>query len=149
MKILVCNAGSTSLKFKLMEMPREKVLCEAKVERVGSESSAIYAYTNLIRNIKDFRENLCVPDYETGIRIFLSSMTAPESGVLDTVAELDGIGYKTVVSKGFYGVHELTEDVMQGMRDHLFIAPVHNRAYLEAITQFKAILPEIPMIGVF
>ena len=149
MKILVCNAGSTSLKFRLMEMPQETVLCEAKVERVGSVSSAIYAYTNLVRNIKDFRENLCIPNYETGIRIFLSSMTAPESGVLDTVDELDGIGYKTVLSKGFYGVHELTEDVMQGMRDHLFIAPVHNRAYLEAITQFKAILPEIPMIGVF
>ena len=149
MKVLVCNAGSTSLKFKLMEMPQETVLCEAKVERVGSESSAIYAYTNLIGNIKELRENLNVPNYGAGIRLFLDSMTSPESGVLDSVAELGGIGYKSVLSKGFYGVHELTEDVMQGMRDHLFIAPVHNTAYLEAITQFQGILPEVPMIGVF
>ena len=149
MKILVCNAGSTSLKFKLLEMPQEIVYCEAKVERVGSESTAIYVYINLIQNIKDYQENLCIPNYEAGIRLFLDSMTNPEMGVLDSVSELDGIGYKTVLSKGFYGVHELTEEVMQGMRDYLFIAPVHNTAYLKAITQFKTILPETPMIGVF
>jgi len=149
MKILVCNVGSTSLKFKLMEMPREKVYCEAKVERVGSETSAIYSYKNLVSEAKDYRENLCIPNYKTGIRLFLESMTAPGTGVLGSVTELSGIGYKSVISKGFYGVHELTEEVMQGMRDYLFIAPVHNSAYIEAITQFQTIVPDVPMIGVF
>ncbi len=149
MKLLVSNVGSTSLKFKLFEMPAETVLCEAKVERVGSTTSAIYSYKNLVTGFKTAGENLSIPTYGDGIHLFLGDMTHSEHGVAASVEEVGGVGFKSVLSKGYYGVHELTDEVMQGMQDRLFVAPVHNAAYIEAIGQFRSILPGIPMVGVF
>lgn len=149
MKVLAANVGSTSLKFKLFEMPEETALCEAKIERVGSRDKAIFAYGSLVTG-KHYRlEGQCIPDYTTGIRMFLEALVSGEYGVIKSVGEIDRIGFKTVLSKGFYGVHELTDEVMDGMRDYLFIAPVHNAAYLEAIGQFNNLLPDVPKIGVF
>lgn len=149
MKVLAANVGSTSLKFKLFEMPEEAALCEAKIERVGSRDKAIFAYGSLVTG-KHYRlEGQCIPDYTTGIRMFLEALVSGEYGVIKSVGEIDRIGFKTVLSKGFYGVHELTDEVMDGMRDYLFIAPVHNAAYLEAIGQFNNLLPDVPKIGVF
>lgn len=149
MKVLAANVGSTSLKFKLFEMPEETALCEAKIERVGSRDKAIFAYGSLVTG-KHYRlEGQCIPDYTTGIRMFLEALVSGEYGVIKSVGEIDRIGFKTVLSKGFYGVHELTDAVMDGMRDYLFIAPVHNAAYLEAIGQFNNLLSDVPKIGVF
>ena len=149
MKVLAANVGSTSLKFKLFEMPEGTALCEAKIERVGSRDKAIFAYGSLVTG-KHYRlEGQCIPDYTTGIRMFLEALVSGEYGVIKSVGEIDRIGFKTVLSKGFYGVHELTDEVMDGMRDYLFIAPVHNAAYLEAIGQFNNLLPDVPKIGVF
>ena len=149
MKVLAANVGSTSLKFKLFEMPEETALCEAKIERVGSRDKAIFAYGSLVTG-KHYRlEGQCIPDYTTGIRMFLEALVSGEYGVIKSVGEIDRIGFKTVLSKGFYGVHELTDAVMDGMRQYLFIAPVHNAAYLEAIGQFDSLLPDVPKIGVF
>ena len=149
MKVLAANVGSTSLKFKLFEMPEETALCEAKIERVGSRDKAIFAYGSLVTG-KHYRlEGQCIPDYTTGIRMFLEALVSGEYGVITSVGEIDRIGFKTVLSKGFFGVHELTDAVMDGMRDYLFVAPVHNAAYLEAIGQFNNLLPDVPKIGVF
>ena len=149
MKVLAANVGSTSLKFKLFEMPEETALCEAKIERVGSRDKAIFAYGSLVTG-KHYRlEGQCIPDYTTGIRMFLDALVSGEYGVIKSAGEIDRIGFKTVLSKGFYGVHELTDAVMDGMRDYLFIAPVHNAAYLEAVGQFNNLLPDVPKIGVF
>ena len=149
MKVLVANVGSTSLKFKLFEMPSEQALCEAKIERVGSPDKAIFAYNNLLVGTRYRLEEQNIPDYTTGIRMFLDAMVSEKQGVIKSVREIDRIGFKTVLAKGYYGVHELTDEVMNGMRQYLFIAPVHNAAYLEAIERFNEILPETPKIGVF
>ena len=149
MKVLAANVGSTSLKFKLFEMPEETALCEAKIERVGSRDKAIFAYGSLVTGKRYRLEGQCIQDYTTGIRMFLDALVSWKYGVIKSVGEIDRIGFKTVLSKGFYGVHELTDAVMEGMRDYLFIAPVHNAAYLEAIGQFNSLLPDVPKIGVF
>ena len=142
LKILICNAGSTSLKFKLWEMPELQVLCDGKVERVGSKE-AIFHYNSAGRHIK--RDGLDIPDYTSGIRRFLDAL-------LDTVDALDAIeavGFKTVLSKDHYGVHFLTEDVLDGMRAYFPVAPAHNGPYLEAIGVFEKLLPDVPRVGVF
>ena len=148
MKILVSNVGSTSLKFKLFDFPQETVLCEAKVERVGSVTDAIYSYKNLQSGYAVKQEGCSVPDYSSGIRLFLSSMTG-ENGVLTDVGEIGAVGFKTVLAKGYYGVHELTDAVLDAMRDYLFVAPAHNAPYLEAIAQFRSLMPQAKLVGVF
>ena len=79
MIILVANAGSTSLKFKLYEMPEKKVLCTGKVERVGSDD-ALFAFENRLTGVRDARSRCQVPDYTAGIRMFLDAMCAPSGG---------------------------------------------------------------------
>lgn len=148
MKILVSNVGSTSLKFKLYDMPAESLLCESKIERVGSETDAIYAYKNDLSGFDEKREGCRVPTYTEGIGLFLESMTG-ENGVVSGAGEIAAVGFKTVLAKGFYGVHELTDDVLAAMRDYLFVAPAHNGPYLEAIGRFRGMMPDARLIGVF
>lgn len=148
MKVLVCNAGSTSLKFKLFDMPGDLVLAEGKVERVGSRDSAIYHFKKP-DGFQIFRESLCIPTYTEGIRMFLDSLLDPGQGVLKELAELERVGFKTVLSKGHYGIHELTPQVLKGMEDYLVVAPAHNIPYLEAIRQFQALTPQAMLVGAF
>ena len=146
MKILICNAGSTSLKFKLWRMPELEVLAEGKVERVGSDS-AIFHY-----QAGDFAidaDGLSVPDYTDGIRRFLDALSAPEGGAVASLNEIEAVGFKTVLSRDHYGVHFLTPEVLEGMRAYLSVAPAHNGPYLEAISVFERLLPDTPRVGVF
>ena len=146
MKILICNAGSTSLKFKLWDMPALAVLAEGKVERVGS-TDAIFHYLKGGFAIR--QSSLSIPDYTAGIRRFLDALSAPEGGAVASLEEIEAVGFKTVLARGFYGVHRLTEDVLDGMRAYLSVAPAHNGPYLEAIAVFERLLPHAPRVGVF
>ena len=146
MKILICNAGSTSLKFKLWDMPALTVLAEGKVERVGS-TDAIFHYLNGGFAIR--QSNLSIPDYTAGIQRFLDALSAPEDGAVASLSEIDAVGFKTVLARGFYGVHVLTEEVKEGMRAFFTVAPAHNGPYLEAIAVFEKLLPDTPRVGVF
>ena len=148
MKILVSNVGSTSLKFKLFEMPQETVLCTGKVERVGSDD-AIFSYTRASDGFTDDRSPVSIPSYSEGIDLFIRCMTDPDRGVAGSINEVGAIGFKTVAAKGFYGIHLIDDDVLNAMKDFLSIAPAHNTAYLEAIECFRRMLPSVKFIGVF
>ena len=149
MKILICNAGSTSLKFKLYDMPDCKVLAQCKIERVGSRDDAIFQYTNLLQPSKIDLVKQDIPNYRTGIERFLECLTSSQSGVIRDILEIERVGYKATVSKNFFGVHELTDEVLQGMRDWLPIATLHNSAYIETITTMRAVLPDALFVGAF
>lgn len=149
MKILVCNAGSTSLKLKLYEMPACTVLATGKVERVGSCDDAIFGYSNCGSGYKVDAVKQNIPDYAVGIRRFLFELTKGEGAVLSDIQEIERVGYKSVLSKDHYGIHEIDEGVMQGMRDFLPLAPVHNSAYLKAIETVQSVLPNARHVGVF
>lgn len=146
MKILICNVGSTSLKFKLWEMPGHGNLAQGKVERVGSER-AIFQYEH--EGYCHRLEPVHIPDYTTGIRMFLDCLTGGESPAIAALEEIEAVGFKTVLSKDHYGVHELMEDVLDGMRAYLPVAPVHNSCYLEAISVFQKLTPNAKLVGVF
>lgn len=146
MKILICNAGSTSLKFKLWEMPAYNVLAEGRVERVGS-NNAIFSYRSASGELQ--KNNLSIPDYTAGIQMFLDALSASEARAIHDLKEIAAVGYKTVLSKDHYGVHELTNEVLDGMRAYFSVAPAHNGPYLEAISVFTKLLPDAKQIGVF
>ena len=114
MKLLVSNVGSTSLKFKLFEMPAERVLCDARIERVGGDD-AIYTYKNCLTGHSERATGCHVPTYTEGIRLFLTDLCS-ENGAAQSVDEIAAVGFKTVLAKGFYGVHELTDEVLEAMR---------------------------------
>lgn len=148
MNVLVCNAGSTSLKFKLFCMEDEVPSAEARVERVGQED-AIFYYKNLLTGQESLLENQSVPTYTTGIHLFLDYLLGSTTGVIEHISQIDRIGFKTVLARGYYGIHELTAPVIQAMEEMMCVAPAHNGPYLEAIRELKVILPHTPMIGAF
>ena len=148
MKILTCNVGSTSLKFKLYDMPEKKMLAEGKIERVGGDD-AIYHYGNPAGGVEIHEENQSVPDYLSGISRFLGDLTGTGTGAIRSIEEIEVVGFKTVLAKGYPAVHELTEEVMQGMQFYMGIAGSHNGPYMQAIRQFEKILPHARRVGSF
>ena len=148
MLILVCNVGSTSLKYKLFDMPSAEAIVECRTERVGRED-AIFTYKNNRSGFSDKAECLSIPDYASGIRLFLKYLLDEKSGALESIDQLDAVGFKTVLAKGFYGVHGLTDDVISAMEAYVSVAPAHNPPYIQAIKVFKEILPDRLMVGCF
>lgn len=146
MIILICNAGSTSLKFKLWQMPEFEVLASSYVEKVGSDR-AIFSYASAAGKLR--REDIAIPNYTAGIRMFLEALSSSELKAVDSLEEIAAVGYKTVLSRNHYGVHELTEEVLGGMRAYFTVAPAHNGPYLEAISVFQKLLPQVKQVGVF
>ncbi len=149
MIVLVCNVGSTSLKFKLYDMPEARVLAVSGIERVGSDHDAIFRYERCADGEKDSFEKGDIPTYESGIRLFLDYLTSSEYGVIQDVKEIERVGYKATLSKGHLGVHELDEEVLKGMEDWISLAPLHNRAYLSAIEVMRSFLSDAKFIGCF
>ena len=149
MIVLVCNVGSTSLKFKLYDMPEARVLAVSGIERVGSDHDAIFRYERCEDAKKDSFEKGDIPTYESGIRLFLDYLTSSGYGVIQDVKEIERVGYKATLSKGHLGVHELDEEVLKGMEDWISLAPLHNRAYLSAIEVMRSFLSDAKFIGCF
>ena len=147
MKILICNAGSTSLKFKLYDMPSERVLARGHIERVGSRDDAVFRYYAGDYSLELGGQD--VPDYETGIRRFLDCLTLGEGAVISDAGEIARVGYKATLSKGHYGVHELTDEVLEGMAGWISLAPLHNRVYLDVIRAMREVIPAARSVGAF
>lgn len=149
MKLLVCNAGSTSLKFRLFDMPEENTLAVARIERIGSENKGIFHYTRLSDNNSIDLKDITIAGYSDGINYFLRYLLGEEYGVLTNNAEIECVGFKTVLAKGYYGVHELTAPVMDAMREYTVVAPAHNRPYIEVIELIEKLMPQARRVGVF
>ena len=149
MRILICNVGSTSLKFKLYDMPACTVLAQCGIERVGSVGDAVFFYRNLLTGLEKRMEKQHIPDYRKGIEVFLEYLCAEESGAIGDVSEIERVGFKAVLSKGHFGIHELDSKVLRGMEEWITLAPLHNRAYLDAIAVMRQFLPGAEFIGCF
>ena len=149
MYILVCNAGSTSLKFKLFDMPDEKVLAEAKVERIGRKDNGIFTYINPSGD-RVHREKVDIPTYTEGIRMFLECLLNNDTriGVLKDIKVIERVGFKTVLAPG-YGIAVIDDDVEARMQEFIDVAPAHNGPYLEAVRHFKELLPDAIRVGAF
>ena len=145
MKILICNVGSTSLKYQLFDMDAgEKVLCAGGAERVGAAKSLFYHKNNLTGDA--VRQEEVFPTHREAICAMLEQILC---GCLDSLLEISCVGFKVVHAKGVTGVQYLTEDVLRAMADFNSVAPAHNPPYIAAIRQFKNLMPDTPMIGSF
>ncbi len=145
MNILICNVGSTSLKYQLFDMDSgEKVLAAGGAERVGAEKSVFY-HSNK-RTGGTLRLEATFPSHREAICMMLEHLL---NGVIAGMEEISCVGFKVVHAKGVTGVQYLTEEVLRAMADFNSVAPAHNPPYIAAIRQFKKLMPDTPMIGSF
>ena len=145
MNILICNVGSTSLKYQLFDMDEgEKVLCSGGAERVGAAKSVFYHKDSLSGYA--IREEAIFPTHKEAICAMLDHLL---DGCIASLEQVSCVGFKVVHAKGVTGVQYLTEDVLQAMADFNSVAPAHNPPYIAAIRQFRDLMPDTPLIGSF
>ena len=145
MNILICNVGSTSLKYQLFDMDAgERVLASGGAERVGAAKSLFYHKNHLTG--ESVREDAVFPSHGEAISAMLAHLM---DGVVASLDDISCVGFKVVHAKGVTGVQYLTEDVLQAMADFNSVAPAHNPPYIAAIRQFAALMPNTPLIGSF
>ena len=145
MNILICNVGSTSLKYQLFDMTGgEQVLAAGGAERVGAARSLFYHKNN--KTGDNLRMEAVFPTHKEAISKMLEHLLA---GCIKSLEEIACVGFKVVHAKGVTGVQYLTENVLQAMADFNSVAPAHNPPYIAAIRQFQALMPTTPMIGSF
>lgn len=146
MKIIVCNIGSSSFKFQLLDMPTETQLARGYTERVGS-TEAIINYWLGKDNV--YSATAPIPTHREAVRHALDFITQPQLKLLQNLAEIDGVGFKTIQAGEKNGSVLLTPEVLAAMEYYRDLAPAHNPPYLTAIYMFQELLPNTPLVGVF
>ena len=148
MKILVLNCGSSSLKYQLIDMENEAVLCIGLVERIGIEGSILTQKKDGVEG-KYIKEQQ-MKDHQDAIKLVLEGVLDPTYGGVKDMAEIDAVGHRVVHGgEKFASSVIITEEVEEAMRKCSELAPLHNPANLMGIDAIKAVLPGVPNVGVF
>lgn len=144
MKIIAVNAGSSSLKFQLLDMPSEKVLVSGIVERIGQEKSVIKIKLNGNKIV----ESLVIKDHSVAVDLVLKNLI--DLKVVKSLDEIDGVGHRVVHGgEAFTDSVIITDEVIKAIEDVSDLAPLHNPANLTGIFAFQKALPHIKGVAVF
>lgn len=137
-KILVANIGSTSFKFRLIEMPSERVLAKGGVERIGGAEST---YKYQIGDDPEQKGVASLPDHAAAI-----ALVEKELGGFNGLA---AVGFKAVMARCISGTQVLDEPVLRAMEEINTLLPAHNPPYVAAVRSFHRSHPKLPCIGTF
>ena len=143
-KILAINAGSSSLKFKLINMPEEIVLAEGNIERIGKEDAIFNFKTN---EVKDKR-TLAIRNHEYAVELLIKGLI--EKAIIKDLREITGVGHRVVHGgEKFNDSVVIDADVIKEIEKISDLAPLHNPHNLKAIKIFQAKIPGVIEVAVF
>lgn len=143
-KIIAINAGSSSLKFQLFNMPSEEVITKGIIERIGF-SDALFSITV---NGQKTKETLNIPNHEVAVKLLLDKLT--QLGIIQSLEEIEGIGHRVVHGgEAFPDSVVITDEVIKQIDKLSELAPLHNPANLTGILAFRQVLPNVPAVAVF
>ena len=146
MNILVINAGSSSLKYQLIEMPIGTVKCSGLVERIGF-SDAIF--THIVEDQKH-KEVLSISTHEDGLKKIANTLMDVNLGVIKESSEIDAVGHRVVHGGNrFSKTTEINQEVKNDIKKLFDLAPLHNPANLKGIEIAESIFPTATQIAVF
>ena len=125
MKVLVINAGSSSLKYQLIDMESMNVLAKGLCERIGIDGSKL-THKNLVKGIeKEFEKPM--KDHSDAISMVINALTCPECGVIVSMDEIGAVGHRVVHgSEIFADSCVIDEKVKDALRECSPLAPLHN-----------------------
>lgn len=147
MKILVINAGSSSLKYQLYDMTDESVMAKGLVERIGMDSSIL---THKPTGKEEVTEVSDILEHTTAIRKVLDKLTDKVHGVLESIDEIDAVGHRVVHGgEAFKSSALITGEVKSEIRRLFDLAPLHNPPSMMGISAAEANLPNVPHTVVF
>ena len=144
MKILAVNAGSSSLKFTLIELPEKNVVASGLFEKIGINGSC---YT-IKYNGEKVKKEVNLVDHSVAVRILMEELI--NMGIISSLDEIEGVGHRMVHGgQEFTESVVLTEDVLARVAKYNELAPLHNPANIMGVKAFKKALPNTIQVGVF
>jgi acetate kinase len=147
MKILVLNAGSSSVKYQLIIPEEAKVLAKGLVERIGL-AGAVLTHEPMDKPVVKLSGEIL--DHRIAIEYVLTILLSPNHGVLKNKNEIDAVGHRVVHGgEAFSGSVLINDEVIKEMTRCIDFAPLHNPPNLKGIAAAKALLPKVPQVGVF
>ncbi|MBQ6386125.1 MAG: acetate kinase [Lachnospiraceae bacterium] len=147
MKVLVINAGSSSLKYQLIDMEDESVKAKGLCERIGIEGSRL---THKVPGIEDFVVEEDMPTHQKAIELVLAALIDKDHGVVASVDEIDAVGHRVLHGGSeFTESIKVNEDVKKVIRDCFDLGPLHNPANLMGIEACEAAMPGKSNVAVF
>ncbi|MDD7307137.1 MAG: acetate kinase [Eubacteriales bacterium] len=147
MKVLVINCGSSSLKYQVLDMTNEELICKGLVERIGMEGSVI---SHTKTGMDKFVLEAPMKDHKDAIGHVIDALKDEEHGVVKDMNEIGAVGHR-VVHAGEKFAHSvlITDDVIKALEECVELAPLHNPPNLLGIAACQELMPDTPMVGVF
>jgi len=146
MKILVLNCGSSSIKYALYNMDDQSVITSGGIEKIGLPDSFITVKLNGEKHKMEHP----IKEHTAGVQYIFEVLTTGEYAVLKSLEELDAVGHRMVHGgEKFNKSVRLTPEVMEAFAQCNDLAPLHNPANIKGVNAVKALLPDIPQVGVF
>ena len=149
MKILVLNSGSSSVKYKFLDLEgnSDKVLAEGGVEKIGLPGG--FLKFKRADGSKDTID-LGLTDHQGAIKAILNVLTDPKEGCIKSYDEIDAVGHRVVHGGEKFSESVIIDDAVKAkIRECYNIAPLHNPANMTGIDAITAIMPDVPQVGVF
>lgn len=147
-RVLVVNSGSSSVKYQVVDTDAQEALVVGAVERIGA-GGAVLDQTRASDGQR-IRESAAILDHRDAIRAVLDLVGHPERGVVGSADELDAVGHRVVHGgERFTDSVRIDDEVLEGIRDSIALAPLHNPHNLAGITAARERLPGVPHVAVF
>ncbi|MGL4389120.1 MAG: acetate kinase [Brevinema sp.] len=147
MKVLVLNAGSSSLKYQLLNTTNQSILAKGVIEKIGLDS-AIIGYSN--GDFPKVAYEKPLKNHEEALAVVFDSLVLGDSAILSKFEDIDAIGHRVVHGGEIYSQPVLiTVEVIKNIQDLCTLAPLHNPANLMGITACQKIVPNTPQVAVF
>ncbi len=147
MKVLVINAGSSSLKYKLIDMDTELVMAKGLCERIGIDGSKL---THTPENADKVVIEKDMPNHSVAIKLVLDALTDKDHGVIADMSEISAVGHRLVHGGEFFsGSVLITDEVKKAVEECNPLAPLHNPANLTGVSACEEAMPGVPNVGVF
>ncbi len=147
MKVLVINAGSSSLKYQLIDTENESVLAKGNAERIGIPNS-------LLNHSPAGKDKVVInsdmKDHSDAIKLVIDSLIHPEYGVIKDMSEINAVGHRVVHGGERFSESAVIDDeVLEAIKANVELAPLHNPANIMGIQACKKVMPNTPMVAVF
>lgn len=146
MKILIVNAGSSSLKYQLIDMENEQTIAKGLAERIGIEGSKL----TQTANDNKFELETPMEDHVAASKLMLRALTDEKVGVVKNMSEISAVGHRVLHGgERFTASVIIDEEVMDAIAANIPLGPLHNPANLMGIKACKQVMPDTPMVAVF
>ena len=147
MKILVINAGSSSLKYQLIDMETESVIAKGVCERIGIDGSKL---THKVPGKDDYVKETPMPEHKVAVELVMNALMDENYGVIKSTDEIDAVGHRVLHGGTVYSDSiVVNEDVKRIIREYFDLGPLHNPANLTGIEACEAAMPGKPNVAVF